>query len=723
VSTRRIDRAIRAAREFLLVRGMEQGWQLGPAGQSPQLLPARCLRAISDEPPVQAADFLDAAIEKLCRAERQSVDFRASRLLALARQAPRERRETIAADAAWLIAQQGPDGGWGLGTGHPAFPANPGWTDTERTALALGGLHRAGRMGIDVPRQVWTRAAVWLLEAANADGGYGLQGPTEGPLRVMGGSYGSATAAAAEALCLVEPHLPGALQERHGATLAAALRWLSARAEAAGHPGYVWQADPVGRMAWRRNLARLAGRTHLPDQNGRDWAGRLARAVLADQAADGSFPDDSEDPDPQATLRRTVLAVEALLEARRPIALCWLGPDAMPPPALRRLTDQLSSSDRGPVRIVYHDLASLPATLSRSRLVIVDLPRALPAQPQPQAAAMRTFLQNDGLALVLLGRQAELAGQARDRWTQLAQALQLSVEPMGPEHPVRKMQPPLGPVPAIRATLLNGRLATAAVLLETDLAEALCSPDPQVRLSAGRFVDHLLTYAGGPGPLVRPEIPAPGQLPPPVGSITVARLEHAGGWDVRPEALKHLVAPLARSASLQLQLLDPVDLTGPADPNVLWITGTAEAKLTAAQLAACKKYVAAGGTIFADAAGGGQAFYDVMTRQLTEAFGLGSLRRIGQDHPLVRGSFGGGMGADVRQVGYSPAVRRNSPKLDKPVLMGIEIDGRLAVICSPIGVTGALEGRTFYGAALYKTAAARRLACNVLLYAWAQRDR
>jgi hypothetical protein len=205
----------------------------------------------------------------------------------------------------------------------------------------------------------------------------------------------------------------------------------------------------------------------------------------------------------------------------------------------------------------------------------------------------------------------------------------------------------------------------------------------------------------------------------PTRAVVVARVRHAGGWQACPMALPRLGEVLTDALSLGIRAHPPVDLSEdvPAGVSLLWMTGSADPKLTKAQGERLKKYVQAGGTLFLDSTVGKEAFAQAAIAALEALFGPEELKEIPPGHPLLSGKFAGGAGCDVREVRYTRAA--TAAAADKRVsgIKGVELGGRLAVILSRYGVTCPVEGLPTYGCVGFDTDDARRLAANVVLYA------
>ena len=124
--------------------------------------------------------------------------------------------------------------------------------------------------------------------------------------------------------------------------------------------------------------------------------------------------------------------------------------------------------------------------------------------------------------------------------------------------------------------------------------------------------------------------------------------------------------------------------------------------------------------LFIDPAVGRESFFDAARQVVTDMFGQTGLSAMEAGSPLLTGKFAGGVGIDLGKVGYSEAVAARQADLDRPVLLCVKIDGRIAVVLSRYGVTCPVEGHPTYGCEGLTVPDARRLAANVVLYAAAR---
>ena len=149
---------------------------------------------------------------------------------------------------------------------------------------------------------------------------------------------------------------------------------------------------------------------------------------------------------------------------------------------------------------------------------------------------------------------------------------------------------------------------------------------------------------------------------------------------------------------------------------LLWIAGTGAIDLPPADAAELKKYVEGGGTVFIDSTAGAEETLQ-SARKLAKEIAGGDAQELPADHPLLTGKFAGGAGSDVSSVAFSKAgAKKLGAPNGKPGLLGVSLNGRLAVVISPYSVTCPLEGAPAPGLVGLSVTDARRLAANLVLY-------
>jgi hypothetical protein len=213
----------------------------------------------------------------------------------------------------------------------------------------------------------------------------------------------------------------------------------------------------------------------------------------------------------------------------------------------------------------------------------------------------------------------------------------------------------------------------------------------------------------------------------PRGALVVPKLNHGGGADDAPAALNNLLTVMERQ--LQMKVDYEKRLFAPTDPKLLdypivFMHGRRAFSFTAAERKALKDYLDRGGFLFADAICANKDFAASLRKELKAIYPDAQFTRIPPSHAMFTEEFHGFNLASVEL--RDPQIRAdNDPltaKLVKttPLLEGLEIDGRIAVVLSPYDISCALERGASLDCKGYSPADAARLGANVLLYALQQ---
>ena len=194
----------------------------------------------------------------------------------------------------------------------------------------------------------------------------------------------------------------------------------------------------------------------------------------------------------------------------------------------------------------------------------------------------------------------------------------------------------------------------------------------------------------------------------------VARVKYGGNWNVEPLAWERLKLIMANEWKTDVTISKPLTL-GELDAKA-WplaaITGTGPLMLSVAEKGALKAYVQAGGMVLMDAAGGSKAFADSAIAVVEEAFGKGSVQRLGAASPVYKMA-----GMEISSVKYRKGVAGSKPDAKAPRLRAVMIANRPAVIISKDDLTTALLGSPVYDCKGYAPESAVKLVRNIVLYA------
>jgi hypothetical protein len=213
----------------------------------------------------------------------------------------------------------------------------------------------------------------------------------------------------------------------------------------------------------------------------------------------------------------------------------------------------------------------------------------------------------------------------------------------------------------------------------------------------------------------------------PRGALVVPKLSHSGGPDDAPAALTNLLTVMEKQ--LQMRVDYDKRLIAASDPKlyeypILFMHGRRTFRFSAADRKALKDYLDRGGFLFADAICASKDFADALRAELNAIYPGAGFNRIPPSHPLFTAEF---HGFNVPSVELrDPQIRAEGDPLTSklvkttPLLEGLEIDGRIAVILSPYDISCALERGASLDCKGYTPADAARIAANVLLYALQQ---
>ena len=196
----------------------------------------------------------------------------------------------------------------------------------------------------------------------------------------------------------------------------------------------------------------------------------------------------------------------------------------------------------------------------------------------------------------------------------------------------------------------------------------------------------------------------------------VARLRYAGDWDPEPYAWTRM-ARLFQWQTQQHLDVRTVDLKSlqPNQVPAAFLTGCVRQDFTAAEVAAARAYVAAGGVLVVDACGGSDAFArSVRSTLIDAAFPGVPLTPLPSDHPLLVPARP--FAADLR--GKLPLRPYAIDRLNTTTvpLQGLRF-GRGWVVFSRLDLTTGLLGTDSWGILGYRPAYAAAVVENAVLWA------
>ena len=673
----------------------------------------------SDHPKVAAA------LAAMTKAQPATVYARSARVMALAQLGGgKDNLDKLNADVAWLIKAMLPSNGWGYGSGHPTTTQQPNWVDNCNSFFAAAALAEAQDAGATVPETVWRKVRAYWTKSQNADGGWGYEPSSSTGEGIRRTSYGTMTAAGVAALMEAERHLP--FSEAQPPRLAdrdqvnKASKWLAEKFTAAKIAEWSWSTDADYYYIYLYAISRAASLTGARNLAQHDWLAQVAGYLAAGQKADGSWgsPDAPRADKPTDGPVRTCFAVMTLARASRPVLISKLQIGQPLPAAWNDASNMTQWVDRelawrtGWQNVPPDSLAGCGESpiLYVTGQGEIEINKDLAWRLRRHALAGGVILVNP-----LPGDDA-FAAKATQYFRNLLGDYKAGDLPA--DHPVYNLKYSIAGQKLPKITGIGDGGRTIVFVLQSDLSAAWGAGKAADAAAAFGLIGNLALYAT--------DEQAPSQKldlrrswwrgPAPKTWLEFARVRHDGSWAGGSLAAERLTEVLNGSCSMGVREQNPTDLQGEVSDKVylLWITGSDAPNLKPAQLERLKAFVDRGGTLMVDSTMGRAEFHDAMLKQLQGVFG--QLKEVRADHPLITGKFSD-LACDVTKVAFTrtPGADR-APASGEPSLLGHEVNGRLAVIVSPIGLMGPASGVRAFGCRGLSAVDARKLAINVLLY-------
>ena len=193
--------------------------------------------------------------------------------------------------------------------------------------------------------------------------------------------------------------------------------------------------------------------------------------------------------------------------------------------------------------------------------------------------------------------------------------------------------------------------------------------------------------------------------------LQIARLRHVGDWNPAPLAIRNLMLSLREIAKIDVIAQDRIiDILDPNLTNypLAFMTGRTRFQLDREQREKLGEFLANGGVLFADACCGNERFDESFRAMIRELFPGKQLESI----PITHELFTDKIGYDIKTVKYGPALEgRRAP----PLLEGIAIEGRYAVIYSKYDIGCALQRQQSRDCKGYSNESALKIASNIVL--------
>jgi hypothetical protein len=598
--------------------------------------------------------------------------------------------------------------------------------DHSNTQYALLGLGAAAEVGVAVPPLVWELSRNHFEKAQNRDGGWSYT-PRHHP------STGSMTCAGISSLIIAGSRRFVGLEILQGESirecgrggtnpaLNRAINWLASQFKVGENinQGQIWKYYYLYGM---ERAGRMAG-IRFFGQN--DWYRLGAEELVHDQKPlSGFWRGATQEND----LIATSFALLFLAKGRAPVLVNKLyhGPTG----------DWNNDPDdvRNLVGIVSRDWKSLLTwqVVDPNGATVQDLLQApilffnghhVPEFSAEARRNIREYVEQGGFLFAdACCGEREFDRGFRALIEQIFPPPEFQLKLLPPEHPVWRARHMLSSDVHPLWGIEHG-CRTVAIYSPKDLScywnQSELSPGNAAVVKAVMIGQNVVDYATGrempADKLVAREVRDLRLAPPPKrGALRVAKLIHAGDWNLAPQAIPNLMQALTKPPASYNVVVAQKDLF-PRDPNLIYypliyIHGRGSLSFPREDLEALRRHLdPSGGTLFADAACGSLAFDAAFRRFVAELLPDHKLEPIPRTDELyhLEGGF------DLHDCQYTKAA---GGRKDFPQLEGVKINGHWAIIYSKLDLGCALERHSGIDCKGYAFESAVRIAGNIVMY-------
>ncbi len=634
----------------------------------------------------------------------------------------------IASNVRWLEQAQ-------IKPNDPVFwPGSWTYSDTKRrpgdnsnSQYALLGLHAASEAGVPVKAEVWALARMYWEKSQKNDGSWAYTPDSTNPTASMSCAGLSSLIISGLRRYQGQEFLQGEAIQNCGKggvnrNIQRGIDWLASHFKVGQNFGggqqwrfyYLYGLERAGRLAGVRFFGehdwyRLGADQLVHEQNRLSgfWRGAL---VEEDRVLATSF------------------ALLFLAKGRAPVVINKLrhGPSS----------DWQNDPDdvRNLVSIVSRDWKTLltwqvvdPAIASVSDLlqapIIFFNGHHVPEFNAIAKQNLREFIEQGGFIFAdACCSNAEFDAGFKDLMKEIFPEEQFKLRSLSEDHPVWRAKHLLAPSAYDLWGIEHG-CRTVVIYSRLDLScfwnQAETSPVNPAVIKAIKIGQNVVDYATGrempADKLTVREVRDFKADSPKRHALRIAKLKHAGDWNVAPQAIPNLMDSL-RKPPFQIDVVMSQKDLYPRDPSLIYypliyIHGRAALSFNRDDLEALRRHLdPGGGTLFADAACGSPPFDAAFRRFVAELLPNNPLIPIPRDDEL----FTDRVGVDLSKVQYTKAAGGGR---DYPQLEGVKINEHWAIIYSKYDIGCALERHTGIECKGYTYESALGIAGNVVQYA------
>jgi len=202
----------------------------------------------------------------------------------------------------------------------------------------------------------------------------------------------------------------------------------------------------------------------------------------------------------------------------------------------------------------------------------------------------------------------------------------------------------------------------------------------------------------------------------PAGAVRIGQVKHNGPWKTRETALPMLLGELNKVTGTQVSFeIKQVTLDDPAifELPFLYLSGTTDFTLTPEEVANLKRYLGNGGVLLAEASEGRDSFDKAFRREIAKVLPQAPLQPFKPGSPV----FSSPRQITSARVRPALAAARGNQVEIAPELLGIELDGGVAVVYSPYDLGAGWEKALAPYALGYEPSTATDLGINIFCQA------
>ena len=669
------------------------------------------------------------------------------RIMAMATADPKGKkyRRLIEEDVKWLVDSQM----------KKAVPSKGSWNyghlrgqgDSSNSQFAILALHEASKIGIKVPEETWKLALDYWGNCYHArSGGFSYYAARNDP-------KGSMTCAGISSVIIAEENLADVAELINGdyanccnknkieEVIDAAFGWLTRHYTVQANPLNL-RADPNTRLYYLYGLeraGRLAGRRFVGPN---DWYRDGAKQLLKTQHPHNDYwqtPGGQGEKDP---LVATSFALLFLSKGKRPVVIGKYDHGAadwdLHPKGVHYLTRRLEKV--WSVKLNWQTVKSENATVDDllEAPVLFMSGRDIIQLNRTQKDNLKKYLENGGFLFAEACQGDGCGNDAKfhQAFVRLMQELfpdsQLEALPLN--HPIwnshypivgNKERPLLGLQACCRTSVVYCRSNLSCYW---NLDRPAILDDPNVSNNLKKRVEYcsklgvnVMAYATD-----RANLRDKGETPKLVEQnqqlladrvLVFPKLQHSGGDDDAPNAWRNVlrnVEQLGLEIKMEKKMVQ-ADIKSLADHPFIFLHGRTRFTFTKEQREALRKHLDFGGFIFADSICTSEEFTDSFRREMSLILGNKPLVPIDPNHEIWTNPA---FGYNIDRVTLRTKTKGGSFREEaaRPQLEGAEIDGRLAVVFSPLDLSCALENTAKSQCTGYTHQDSLRICTNVVLY-------